>query len=202
MSVELLLRKDDLSASQLSSVRRIGSSTDKMLRMISDILDFARGRLGGGIPLEPQPANLHEIARQAVDELAVAHPERVLEFHAEGDGSGQFDPDRLSQVVGNLVSNALSHGQPRTPVRITVRDAGPQVVLEVHNTGMPIPPQFLPRIFEPFRQGEARLSSRGLGLGLYIVAEVVKAHGGTVEARSTAEEGTTFTVRLPRAKAS
>jgi signal transduction histidine kinase len=172
-----------------------------MMRMISNILDFARGRLGGGIPLELNRADLREIVRQAVEELAVAHPEQVLEFHAEGDGGGQFDPDRLSQVVGNLVSNALSHGRPGTPVRITVRDAGPEVVLEVWNQGTPIAPEFLPRIFEPFRQGEARLSSHGLGLGLYIVAEVVKAHGGTVEARSTAEEGTTFTVRLPRTRA-
>jgi len=198
MSTELLLQRGGLSEADQRTVRRIVTSTDKMGRMIADILDFTRGRLGGGIPVAPQPGNLHDIARHAVDELAAAHPGRRLEFLATGSGAGEYDPDRMSQVVTNLVSNALTHGTPETPVRITVKEEGTGLTLAVWNQSTPIPPELLPTLFEPFRQGERRKASVGLGLGLYIVSEVVRAHEGTVTVRSTAEEGTTFTVYLPR----
>ncbi len=200
MSVEVLLRRGGLGGPEQRTLQRIATSTDKMGRMIADILDFTRGRLGEGIPVSPQPANLHDIARHAVDELAAAHPGRRLELHTQGSGTGEFDPDRMSQVVTNLVSNALTHGTPEAPIRITLKEEGVGLALEVWNESAPIPPELLPTLFEPFRQGEVRKRSGGLGLGLYIVSQVVKAHGGTVTARSTAGEGTTFTVHLPRTR--
>ncbi len=200
MSTEMLLQRGGLSGTDQRTVQRIISSTDKMGRMIADILDFTRGRLGGGLPVNTRPANLHDIARHAVDELATAHPGRRLEFLATGSGTGQFDPDRLSQVVTNLVSNALTHGSPETPVRITVKEEGEGLALEVLNQSPPHPPDLIPPHLDPIRQGETRKTGGGLGLGLYIVSEVVKAHGGTVTVRSTAEEGTAFTVHLPRAR--
>jgi signal transduction histidine kinase len=202
MSTELLLKRGEWSEAQHRALQRIDSSTDRMTRMIADILDFARGRLGGGIPVERVPADLHQLMRHTLEELNAAHPGRRLESHTKGSGQGEFDTDRIAQVVSNLVSNALTHGRPDLPVRVTSRGEGPSVVLEVWNQGSPIPPELLPTIFEPFRRGMEKRSSTGLGLGLYIVSEVVKAHGGQVEVRSTAEEGTLFTVRLPRTDSS
>jgi PAS domain S-box-containing protein len=200
MSADLLLRRKEVSEPNRQTLQRIVTSTDKMGRMIEDILDFTRGRLGEGIPVATQPANLQEIARHAVDELAAAHPQRSLQFLTQGSGTGEFDPDRMSQVVTNLVSNALTHGQWETPVRITVKEEGEGLALEVWNQSTPIAPELLSTLFEPFRQGGTRKSASGLGLGLYIVSEVVKAHGGTVTVQSSAEAGTTFTVHLPRTR--
>jgi signal transduction histidine kinase len=101
----------------------------------------------------------------------------------------------LTEVASNLVGNAVKHGQPGRPIYVRVRDEGDQVSLRVHNLGPPIPPGLLPLVFEPFRRSETQ---DGFGLGLYIVKEIIAAHGGTVEVRSSASAGTTFTVRLPR----
>jgi signal transduction histidine kinase len=171
-----------------------------MARMIADLLDFTRGRLGGGIPIAPQSAHLRRICQHALEELEAGHPERHLRLEAEGDFQGEWDPDRLAQVVGNLGKNALDYSPEGTPVEFTLRDEGDTVRLEVHNQGAPIPAEHLPHLFEPFRRGslEERDSPSGLGLGLYIVQQIIQAHGGTIEVRSNAADGTTFTVRLPR----
>jgi signal transduction histidine kinase len=176
------------------------TSAERMARMIGDLLDFTRGRLGGGIPIAPRPTNLQHLGRHLVEELMAAHPGRELRLEAEGNLEGEWDPDRLAQVLGNLGKNALDYSPEGTPVRFTLRGEGDTVRVEVHNEGPPIPAERLPSIFEPFRRfTEAGMHpSSGLGLGLYIVQQVVRAHGGTVEVRSTAREGTCFTVRLPR----
>ena len=117
-----------------------------------------------------------------------------------GEGGGEWDGDRLAQVVTNLVTNALAYSPAGTPVRVETRGEDGTVLLRVHNTGKPIPPELLPRLFEPMTRGRAGgdAASRSIGLGLFIVANIVHAHGGTIEVRSEASEGTTFTVRLPR----
>jgi PAS domain S-box-containing protein len=200
LSANALLRAEDLPERHLKSVRRVVTSTERMARMIGDLLDFTRGRLGGGIPIAPRPTNLQHLGRHLVEELMAAHPGRELRLEAEGDLEGEWDPDRLAQVLGNLGKNALDYSPEGTPVRFTLRGEGDTVRVEVHNEGPPIPAERLPSIFEPFRRfTEAGMHpSSGLGLGLYIVQQVVRAHGGTVEVRSTAREGTCFTVRLPR----
>ena len=171
-----------------------------MARMIADLLDFTRGRLGGGIPLSRQPTNLRHICRHVVDELEASHPGRELRLTAKGHFLGEWDADRLAQVIGNLGKNALDYSPEGTPVNFRLHEEGPALRLEVHNQGAPIPADRIPHLFEPFRRGsqdESR-SSPGLGLGLYIVQQIVQSHGGTLEVRSTAAEGTTFTVHLPR----
>jgi signal transduction histidine kinase len=200
-SAELVLRKP-LDPGQEKALSRIVHSSERMSRMISDVLDLARGHLGGGLPIHPQPTDLQELCRRVVDELRVAHPKQRLQLALEGNGRGEWDPDRVAQVISNLVGNALEHGAPDRPVRVKVSGAASAVTLEVHNEGPPIPEALLPVIFEPFRGTAAgRGRPRSLGLGLYIVQEIVRAHGGTVEARSTAEDGTTFRVQLPRVAA-
>ncbi|QDE72748.1 histidine kinase [Myxococcus xanthus] len=200
-----LTRSEDLTPPERRAVDRIRKATARMGRMITDILDFARTRLGGGLPVARQPMDFVEVCQATLEELRVSAPERSLVFEAHGDTRGNWDPDRVSQVLGNLVANALQHGQEDRPVCVTVRGEAREVVLEVHNTGEPIASELMPRLFDPFKsmpatappQDVAR-KKRSLGLGLYIVSQIVGAHGGHVEVRSNRDQGTTFTVHWPR----
>lgn len=195
-SVQLLLRYGGLEARQARVLGRVSACAERMARMIDDLLDFARTRLGGGFPIQPRRIDLSELTESTVEELLFAWPDRKVEVRAEGDPWGNWDPDRMAQVVSNLVGNAFQHSAGDSGVRVTVRGEREVVVLETHNGGPLIPREVLPHVFEPGRRGDAR--SGGLGLGLYIAQQIVLAHGGSIEARSSAEEGTTFTVVLPR----
>ncbi len=199
-SASFLRDDESVGDRQLRAIQRIARSADRMGRMIAELLDFTRGRLGGGIPLMRRSANLRHICRHVVEELEASHPGRELRLKAEGQFQGEWDPDRLAQLVGNLGKNALDYSPEGTPVELTLHDEGHTLVLEVHNMGVPIPADRIPHLFEPFRRAnpdESRPSS-GLGLGLYIVQQIVQAHGGTIGVRSTGADGTTFSVRLPR----
>ncbi|HYO52571.1 ATP-binding protein [Archangium sp.] len=197
LTTELLLRREDVPEPVLAGVRRIARSVDRMSRMITDLLDFTRARLGGGIPLQRQPGNLVELVRATLEEFEVMHPGRVVLSHDPGPYAGEWDPDRLAQVVSNLVGNALQHGAGNTPVEVALSQEGPSLVLTVRNQGTPIPETLLPQVFDPFRRS-ADSTRQGLGLGLYIVQQIVLAHGGSISVSSSADSGTTFTVRLPR----
>jgi signal transduction histidine kinase len=201
LSASVLLREEELPPRALKTAGRISQSAERMARMIGDLLDFTRGRLGGGIPITRQAVELGALCRPVLDELKVARPERELRLRVMGDLHGEWDGDRLAQLVGNLVKNALDYSPAEHPVTVTLRDEGAWVRLEVHNLGEPIAPESLPELFEPFRRGMRKDESAqgsGLGLGLFIAHQIALAHGGTLEARSTREEGTTFTVRMPR----
>jgi len=195
-SAQLLLRYGQLVERQAKVVGRITASADRMARMIDDLLDFARSGLGGGFPIHPRRIDLGELCEQVIDELEFAYPGRTITLAANGDLWGSWDADRISQVVSNLVANALQHGQPEAEVRVALDAEGETVLLTTHNGGPPIPREVLPHVFEPGRRGDARAG--GLGLGLFIAQQIVLAHGGSIQARSSAEEGTTFTVALPR----
>jgi PAS domain S-box-containing protein len=199
LSVNALLRSDAVVQQHLKTVRRIAHSSERMGRMIADLLDFTRGRLGGGIPINPRPANLHSICRQVLEELEAGNPQRELRLRAKGDFQGEWDPDRLAQLLGNLGKNALDYSPEDSPVDFVLRPEEDSVCVEVHNGGPPIRADLLSRIFEPFRRAtdEAHTTS-GLGLGLFIVEQIAHAHGGRIEVRSTEAEGTTFSVWLPR----
>ncbi|WPB78018.1 PAS domain-containing protein [Archangium violaceum] len=200
LSARQLRWRSEMSSAQQQQAHRIEASAARMGNMISDILDLTRARLSGGIPLHLAPTSLPAVCRQVVEELTVVHPGRDILVEAEGGGEGIWDPERLAQVVSNLVGNALEHGEREGPVFVRCRDEAEQQVLEISNPGTPIPGHLLATLFDPFRQVGAARSGRGsgLGLGLFIVRELVEAHGGQVKVRSTEEEGTTFTVMLPR----
>jgi sigma-B regulation protein RsbU (phosphoserine phosphatase) len=185
---------------QQRSLHLMRLSAERATRMIRDVLDFTQARLGGGIRVQPKTTDLHELVRAVVDEAHASRPERSIEVARSGSGVGQWDPDRLAQVISNLLSNALQYSPAETPVRVETRGEGEAVVLEVHNRGAPIAEGLVPRIFEPLERGTSLVdeAGRSVGLGLYIVRHLVLAHAGTVSVRSTATEGTTFTVRLPR----
>ena len=195
-SAQLLLRYGRLDEAQARVVNRVASSAGRMARMIADLLDFARTRLGGGFPLQTQRTDLGELTRQTVEELIFAHPERTVRIDAAGDLWGDWDASRMEQVISNLVSNALQHGPEDGEVKVTVRGEPSVVVFSTHNGGPPIPREVLPHVFEPGRRGDAQPG--GLGLGLFIVQQIVLAHGGSIEAHSSAAQGTTFTAVLPR----
>ncbi len=167
--------------------------------MISDLLDFTRARLGKGIPIERQPANLRHICLRVVEEFEIAHPGRKVTLSGAVDCSGEWDPERLAQALGNLVGNALAYSQVDSPVEITVAGSPRAAVLEVKNYGSPIPAELLPRLFDPFLRGKNTTSNvrSGLGLGLFIVQQIVEGHGGKIDVRSNEKE-TVFTVMLPR----
>ncbi|NMO17998.1 HAMP domain-containing histidine kinase [Pyxidicoccus fallax] len=192
-----LLHAGTLDERQGRMVARIARSAAGMERMIGDLLDFTRVRLGDGFPLEPVPTHLDALCQEVLEELGVAWPARELRSGLTPLPAGRWDRHRLTQAVSNLLGNALQHSPEGTPVTVTTRAEGSFAVLEVHNGGDPIPAELQPHLFEPFRRGAHSPGRRGLGLGLYIAHEIVRAHGGTLEVQSSAEEGTTFTMRLP-----
>jgi PAS domain S-box-containing protein len=198
LSATALLKREDVDERTTKAIRRIYAAADRASAMIRDLLDFTQARVGG-IPIHRGPLDFHEHVHRVVDEVQGAHPERHIDFHARGDGQGEWDEGRLAQVVTNLVGNALQHSPASTPVRVSTWSEGPSVCLEVHNEGPPIPAELLPTLFEPYRQGPEAGAGRGsLGLGLFITRQIVLGHGGTLDVRSTRDGGTTFTVRLPR----
>jgi signal transduction histidine kinase len=200
MSAGLLGKKGELSDSQKRMVQRINQATERAARMIRDLLDFTKARLGGGIALHRQPTDLKDVVHQVVDEVLVAYPGRHVELDVAAELKGEWDPDRIAQVLSNLLSNALTYSPPEAPVRMSACVQGEQVLLSIFNGGTPIPAELLPRLFEPMTRGVLKegQSSRSIGLGLYIVRDIVCGHGGGVEVVSSADHGTTFTVRLPQ----
>jgi PAS domain S-box-containing protein len=199
IATSLLLRRGHLDEQSVRVVKRIMSSTDRATRLIRDFLDFTQARVMGRLPVSPRPANICEIARQVFDEVVLTQPSRRGTIAHEGAESGTWDPDRLAQAVGNLLSNAFQHSPPSSVVSLRTRGDKDTVTIEVHNEGPPIPPDDLSRLFEPFERGtDASASGRSIGLGLYISRQIVEAHGGTVDVRSREGEGTTFIVWLPR----
>jgi signal transduction histidine kinase len=195
----ILLRSPELAASLTRPAQRILANVDRMTSMISDLLDFTRGRLGGGIPIVPAVADLAQIVGRVVDEYHGTHPTRRIDCAMLGDTRGVWDAERLAQVVANLLGNALQHGDPTHPIRVELTGEAEEVALTVQNAGEPIRAEFLPRVFDPFeRATEGSAAPTGLGLGLFIASEVVRAHGGKIEVTSNART-TTFSVRLPRA---
>lgn len=188
---------DDLA---MKITRRIHSSAERSVRMISDLLDFTQARLGGGIRLERRAVDMHRLASAAIDEVEATFTDRTVELLHEGDPRGTWDADRIAQVVTNLVTNALKYSPPGTPVAVRVEGRDNLVELSIHNEGPPIPPERLGQIFEPLQRAtdEIDVKTRSVGLGLYIVDAIVRAHGGTVGVVSIDGAGTTFTVRLPR----
>jgi PAS domain S-box-containing protein len=199
LSASSLIKREELDERTAKAAARIYAAADRAHRLIRDLLDFTQARVGG-IPVSPRPVAPGELARQVVEEIQSAYPERRLELRVEAEWRVNADPDRLAQVIANLVGNAVQHSPGSTPVRVVVQGDGDGVLFAVHNEGAPIPADQLPVLFEPFQRGrETRAGAGGsLGLGLFISRQIVVAHGGRIEARSVAGEGTTFTVWLPQ----
>jgi PAS domain S-box-containing protein len=194
-AVNLLARGADPKDARL--LERVARSAGRIEEIVRVLLDFANVRAGRGVPTRRRPCDLAEVARGVAEECALAHPGREIQATGTGDCAGEWDPGRVAQLLANLVANALQHGPPTAPVRLRWTGRPDDVLLEVENAGPPIPAELLPHVFEPFRRGDAQHRG-GLGLGLFIARAIVAAHGGRIEVRSSAPEGTVFSVRLPR----
>jgi signal transduction histidine kinase len=182
----------------LAFVSRIKTNARRMSALIDDVLDFARGRLGGGIGLELTDVDdINAGLVTVVQELQDAQPECEIISHISVNRAVRCDLGRLQQVASNLLANALTHGLPHSPVKISASADENDLVLEVWNAGEPIPPESLGKIFEPFWRHSVSASRNGLGLGLHICSQIVRAHAGRISVTSNRENGTQFTARLP-----
>jgi phosphoserine phosphatase RsbU/P len=194
-----ILGMGDLTANQMKVLQRLSHSNDRALRLIAELLDFTRARLGRGLPMETKVIEPHRLVADSLQELRLAYPARRIVHVREGAGACQASSDRLVQAIGNLVSNAVQHGSADGTITVTSTVGPAGCTIAVHNEGQPLPAQHLSSIFEPMVRGAERGASEGVGLGLYIVREIAHAHGGQVSVDSTAERGTTFVVRIPSA---
>jgi phosphoserine phosphatase RsbU/P len=192
-----LLTRAALPPQQLEVVQRVDRAVGRAQRLISDLLDFTQARLGKGLSVRPVQVDLHEVVREAVAELAAAFPEHVIRHDAAGDGTWWADADRVTQAVGNLVANAVAYGAAGEPVVVRTHRKAQHFDVSVHNHGPAIPPELQPRLFDAMVRGAQGSASRSVGLGLYIVREIARAHGGDVQVRSSEHDGTCFSILLP-----
>ena len=199
ISARMLASNPALDKEHRLVASRIGRACDRMQRMINDVLDFARGHLGAGIPAHPTPNDIGEICRAAVDEISGANPQRTITVEVRGDLHGDLDRDRVHQALTNLISNAIHHTQG--PIEVVAREShdGQALVTEVTSHGAVIPEDLRRRIFDPFTQGETPGANKGVGLGMFIVQQIAVAHGGMCDVTSD-PAGTTISIRWPRPK--
>lgn len=201
MSIELLMRKASLTDDALNCARNIQQGSRHMAAMVSDLLELVRSRLGKSLPISPEPMDLADATRAAMAEACAGNPQCDPTLTVSGDTRGTWDAGRLDQLLQNLIGNALQHGEDPRELKLDLRGDSETIRLTVHNDGTPIPEEAIGTIFDPLvRSADEELGqpSTSLGLGLFIVKEVVTAHGGTIEVSSSAAEGTVFTVVLPK----
>ncbi len=192
---QLLLRRSK-EASVTGIAEHMLTATRRASRLVDDVLDFARGRLGKGIPLQIRQCDtLHLTLTHIVSELQSAHPQRAIKAGIAPLGEVRCDADRLAQLLSNLLANALVHGSTSCQVYVSARIQDGRLLLSVNNQGEPIPPARLTQLFQPYWREASNVQS-GLGLGLYIANEIAVSHGGSMQVTSTAEAGTTFTFSM------
>ena len=202
MGAGMLAQRAEETGDELGTraLARVLSSTRRMERMVNQLLDVTRIRIGEGLAIQPEPMDLCAALHRILDEVRVAHPNGRFDLDCDSI-EGSWDVDRLEQVFANLLSNANHHGDPSRPVTVTARWANEMVCVEVSNYGTPIPSEVQKTLFDAFRRGEREsrgANASGLGLGLYISREIVLAHQGTLDVTSSVSEGTTFSVCLPK----
>jgi signal transduction histidine kinase len=195
-----ILERDVTDPDAQRTLARMRSSAERAIAILEELSDLARARLGGGLALDRRDTDLRPLVEKALAGLRASHPERsLLVTYDAGPTTGVWDDARLEQVLLTLAGNALRHGDADKAVEVRVRGAAPDVIVEVHNAGA-IPPDLQAHLFDPFRPAVERVRE-SVGLGLYLVQQIVLAHGGTIELSSSQEAGTTFVVELPRSRA-
>jgi len=203
MSASLLPHLVEPAGEATKVASQIATNAKVMARMISDLLDYTRTRLGAGMPVSPMPMDLETLCQELHNEFTTAYPLRTIAFRSEGDLQGRWDADRLRQAILNLLGNAIQHSTEVALIELRAVGEEKEVVLTVYNGGPPIPPGELTKIFEPLVRGSSAEHPKAnrpgsIGLGLYIARKIAESHGGTLVVTSSRENGTCFTARLPR----
>lgn len=194
-----LLARGEYTPRDRELLHHINQSSERAQRMIADLLDFALARVGRGIGISRSTADLHLVIERSVSELRIAFPQARMIHTQVGAGMAEVDADRIHQIIGNLVANSVAYGDLGQPITVTSALQGEMAILSVHNEGTAIPESSLGNLFEPMtRVSELDTDLRSVGLGLFIVREIAKAHGGDVAVDSTKESGTSFCVSFPR----
>jgi sigma-B regulation protein RsbU (phosphoserine phosphatase) len=193
-----LIAKTPLNERAATIVGMVHQSLARMADLIDNVMDFARGRLGGGLTVTCRTTDLGPPLEHVVRELEVAWPDRRIERDLQLSSPVYCDANRISQLLSNLLANAIVHGSPDGPIRVLAHLDEDDLVLAVTNTGDPISQAAMERLFEPFEREDVRPSQQGLGLGLYIASEIARAHAGELSVLSSQDE-TRFTLRMPAA---
>ena len=201
MASQFMLDSGGLAEPNLALTTRIVHAGRRMSSMVGELLDYTRSRLGSSMPIVRHEMDLGREAGHAVDEMRSSNPECEFNLNVTGDVRGEWDCPRLTQLLSNLLGNAVQHGGQRSPISLSVRGEKTEVVIQVHNRGPSIRQAEIANLFSPFKRlGQSSdTASSSLGLGLYIVERIVTAHAGKIHVDSTDSGGTFFTVRLPRA---
>lgn len=205
MGAQVLLQDQTLPSKALKVGLRIFNSSKRMDGIVRDLLDFSTSHLGDGIPVDPYTVDLSQICHGVMEEAKTFHPDRKMDLMVEGDLTGAWDGARMAQVFSNLISNAIQHGKPESVIKVSIRGLPCEVVYEVRNDAELIPPAKLRTLFDPvkrfaIRPASERVATRtqNLGLGLYVVKQIIAAHEGDVSVTSTTTDGVVFSVHLPR----
>lgn len=200
MSAQLAERIGTLSDRQKMLMAQVVISAERATGILDQLLDLTRARLGSGMQIIREVMDIAFVSRQLVDEMRASHPDRLFNLEISGVTEGRWDKPRIGQVLSNLLGNAVQYGFRDLPIGIIIRGEPENVVMSVHNEGVPISEEAIGSIFDSLVRGESdgKDISTNLGLGLYITKEIVTAHGGTVEVTSSEKGGTTFTARFPR----
>lgn len=204
MSAQLTLNLGPLTDRQTMLQTQIVESASRATDIIVSLIDFTRARGGAGLPIIKEPMDMGLVGRQLVDEMRVLYPARAFAIDLSGDLEGEWDKPRIGQVFSNLLSNAAKYGFTDSTITVKVEGGPEDVTLSVHNDGVPILSTDVGIVFDSFSRGksdekaEDHPNSMHLGLGLYIVKEIVSAHGGTIEVTSSEKDGTYFFARFPR----
>ncbi len=198
-----LARTGDIPEQHTQLARRMLNSAKRMSSLITDLIDYTRGHLGGGMPVHARPGELVAVCQQVIEELRTFHPGRLMELRAPARVEAVFDEARIAQMLSNLVGNAIQYGSHDAPVMVQIASAADELIISVGNHGPVIPPDKLATIFDPLVRGDVGghsdpSGSTSLGLGLYIAREIMLAHGGVLDVTSGPADGTTFSAHLPQ----
>lgn len=205
MGADLLRKSKHLPDRERDVAAQISTSARRANRMINDLLDLARCNLGTGIPVTKELVDLNEICKAVIAEICAGRPDATIQYQEPERLMGSFDPERIAQAFSNLIGNAVRHGDIRQPIHVRLDESENAVRFVVTNLGQPIPPAALPNLFDPERRCSAfteenSKAKSGLGLGLFIAAQIAASHGGAIKAKSSLVEGTSFEMLFPSTK--
>jgi signal transduction histidine kinase len=202
LNMGALNKQQTLNEKQVMLATQVYESTSRITAIVDDLLDVTRARFGSGLPIIRASMDIGFISRQLVDEMQAANPMRIITLEASGDLKGKWDKARIGQVFSNLIGNAIQYSFKDSSIDVTIKGNPKDVILSVHNDGMPIPPEEIETLFDALTRATVDEGDHpeavNLGLGLYITKEIVASHGGTIDVTSSEGSGTTFTARFPR----